>query len=173
MANNPKPQSKNQAMNEFNILGKLVIGLAFVLLLSVSFYAVIFLIFGMLPTFMASSIDKRSGKFASRTIGAFNFTGTVPFLIDIWVSSDPFNTIKDIVMDPVVWIIVYGSAGFGWFMIWIMPQIVSVAFTTQADIKIHKLHFDRDKLVEEWGDEITYYTTRSKRKIEVQKSDTE
>ena len=59
------------------------------LLLVISHYAIVFLLLGMSPAIVARIADKRIGNCASRTIGAFNFMGMLPFLFELVRHPDP------------------------------------------------------------------------------------
>lgn len=134
----------------------LVIG---AILFTVSHYATIFLILGMTPAIIARITDKRIGNSASRTIGAFNFMGIVPYLFELYNSTDKALMAKHIATDTKTWVFVYSAAAMGWVAVWIIPQIISIIFSVRAQIRIHRLETSQKKLVDEWGEEVTDGTT--------------
>lgn len=138
----------------------IIIGIGIFLFL-VSTYALLLLIFGMSPTFAASMTDKRYGNCASRTIGAMNFIGLVPFLSDLINSNDPAETAKIIVQSPQSWLFIYGCASIGWIMIWIIPQITSAIFSIKAENKITVIESLQKRLEDEWGTEIKEIAQKS------------
>jgi hypothetical protein len=120
-------------------------------LLLVSHYAVIFFLLGMSPALVAGIADRRIGNCASRTIGAFNFMGILPFIFELMKAGDRAEKAQQIATDPSIWMFVYSSAILGWAMIWMVPQITAAIFTVRAEIRVGRLKRSQDQLVEEWG----------------------
>ncbi len=136
------------------VVGKTILVLACILIATISIYALVFLILSMMPAVVASVIDRGHGKCASKTIGAFNFMGVLPFLFELWKGKESVGAVQNLITDPYVWLLCYGAAAFGWMMVWIMPQFIAFIFTARAQIKISSLKEDQQKLVDEWGEEI-------------------
>lgn len=137
-----------------SIVIKIIASLIAFAALVVSGYAFIFVLFGMLPTIVAMTIDRRVTRSASNTIGAFNLMGVMPYLIQLWNSSDVSQEAQHILTDVYVWFYIYSAAALGWIMIWIMPQIWANIVISRAHNKVAQLEQAQEKLVEEWGEEV-------------------
>lgn len=141
------------------LIGSLVV-LAVILLMGVvARNAIMFFVVGMAPTIVSIFMDKRGGNCASRTVGAFNFMGILPFLFQILTSTDKVSTASEISTNFTIWAIVYGAASMGWLMIYIIPQMTSAVFTVRANARIDQLTKAQLELIEEWGKEVADGTT--------------
>lgn len=136
------------------ILGK-VVGLFVVAwLISVSYYAFAFFALGMLPAIVAIIVDRGAGRFASKTVSACNFVGILPFLFDIGMTYEQSLATKQLMAEPITWLVIYGFAMVGWMMIWVLPQVTLIIFTMRADVKTKNLQKEQDELLDEWGEEV-------------------
>lgn len=149
-----KTAAASKDMQRFSTLGNSIFVLTAILVISLSFYAFLYLILSMLPTLVAYFNDKSAGKSASNTVGAFNFMGVMPILFKIWNSGDVSTSVKGLITDPQVWLLGYGAASLGWLMVLFMPKLVSSIFTSRSDTRIQNLKKSQDKLVEDWGYEV-------------------
>lgn len=150
-------KSAQKAGNELkglSIVGKLVGLFVMAWLISISYYAFAFFALGMLPSIVAIIADRGAGRFASKTVSACNFVGVMPFLFEIGMTYEPSIAAKQMMSQPLTWIIIYGLAMIGWMLIWVMPQITLIFFTLRADIKTKNLLEDQKRLLDEWGDEV-------------------
>ena len=114
----------------------------------------IFLFFGMLPSMAAYVVDHDKRKYVCSTVAALNFAGVFPFMMDIFKQGGSFDTVKAILSDPIIWFIVYGSAGLGWTLIWISPIIAALALDGIYRGRIIHLEIVQKHLEEEWGEEV-------------------
>ena len=108
----------------------------------------------MLPGIIVFLADWRPGKFASKTIIAFNLAGLTPYAAAIFSSGSPNNTAINILRDPTVWMVVYGAASFGWIVVFLIPHITKMYLQIKAEHTINKLSHFQEKLTEEWGEDI-------------------
>lgn len=144
----------NKQISQISMASKILIFLLGIYLFVLSPFAVLFLLLGMLPGIVASMIDRRKGKLASKTVNAFNFIGLAPFIRDISMSQDPVGVSQQMLSDIYVWLLVYSAAGFGWVMLWIMPQITVVFFIAKVTFRVERLKSEQNKLIEEWGERV-------------------
>lgn len=117
-------------------------------------YLVVMIIVSVLPAIVASVVDRRPRKFASKTVTCFNIAGLLPPLFDTFLSSNPDLAAQHQLADPFTWIMVYGFAGFGWLVVFVIPQMVFLFLVVRSDHTIKKLEAKRNELVEEWGDRV-------------------
>ena len=151
-----------------NIVGKIVGLIVIIWLVSASYWAFGFFVLGMMPAILSMLFDRGAGRFASKTVSAFNFVGIVPFLFEIAQAFDRSLAAQRLMLDFWVWVVVYGTASLGWVTIWLFPQITVIIYAVRADNKISKLKKERDELIEEWGEEVKEGTKLKNNKPKVQ-----
>lgn len=149
-----KKHTSHKDVQRFGLLGNSILILTSLLVISVSFYAFLYLMLSMLPTLVAYFNDRSTGKSASNTVGAFNFIGVMPSLFKIWRSGEASATVQGLITDPNIWLVCYGCASLGWLMVFFMPKLVSYIFTSRSDARINTLKKSQEKLLEEWGYEV-------------------
>ncbi len=109
---------------------------------------------GMMPGIVASILDSRPGKYASKTVLMFNLSGMLPQFASIIMSSAPNTTAQGMLTNPYTWLWVYMFAAFGWVLVHFIPQIVFLYLSLRAEYTVKKLHGFQDTLLNEWGEEI-------------------
>jgi hypothetical protein len=147
-------KSKDQSLAGIKIFIRIIFIISGVLILAISRYAFIFFIFAILPSITALSMDKRSNKFASSTICAFNITAVMPYLFDFLTAQDISASAKQFIGNIHIWFAIYGTTSLGWVMIWSVPQICGKIFQARALTKIHQLKTRQNAIIEEWGPQI-------------------
>lgn len=152
MANN-KDKSE-QSLTGMIIITKIISVIIGIIILAISRYAFTFFILAIMPSITAVVIDKRSNKFASSIICAFNITGIMPYLSELWNLDEINDIAKRLISDIHVWFGIYGTTSLGWIMIWAVPQICGKVFQTRALVKINQLKTRQLQIVEEWGPEV-------------------
>lgn len=152
-----KKEKKKKSSGELiglGIFGKIVCVAVIVWLVSVSYYAFAFFVLGMLPSILSVVIDKRGGRFASKTVSACNFIVIIPYLFDIGLTYERDIYSKQLMAQPETWLIIYGFASIGWMLVWLVPRLTLIVITVRADIKTQKLVAEQKVLLDEWGPEI-------------------
>ncbi len=119
-----------------------------------SMYSVVIVMFGMLPGLIAMIVDQDPRRYISKIVLTFNATGVVPYVVKILSGSGSGSVAIEIIIEPKTWLTIYISASIGWLVYWIFPQIALFLNNVKTQIRLQKLNYDLDKLVEEWGDEI-------------------
>ncbi len=113
-----------------------------------------FVAVGLLPGMAALITDSRPGRFASKTIIAFNLSGMTPHLASIGYSGSPNQTALAIMRELETWTLVYGFAGFGWVLVFLIPHIAALYLEVKATYTIKKLEEFKNALADEWGDKV-------------------
>ena len=117
-------------------------------------YLVVLLVVSLLPAAVATIVDRRPRKFASKTVMCFNLAGLFPAMFDTFMATDPDLAAQQQLADPYIWLMVYGFAGFGWLVVYLIPQMVFLYLVVRSDHTIAKLEVRRKELLEEWGDRV-------------------
>lgn len=133
-----------------------------VLIVLLSFAAVLFML-GMLPSFVANYADTTKDRNHVRIIAACNFSGVLPYLAQLYkkgeITSDAVNAL---LLNPTVWLVMYGAAAFGWLLVWFFPRAVHFVLNLVQDTSVKGLRDKQQQIVDEWGLEVE---TTSKRAL--------
>lgn len=113
-----------------------------------------FLFVGMLPGIVTGILDSRPGRFAAKTVIAFNLSGISPHTAAILASGSPDNTAVSIFTNPTAWLLVYGFAAFGWGVVYLIPHIAQLYLEIKANFTVKKLQYFQERLIDEWGDNV-------------------
>lgn len=117
-------------------------------------YLFIFVTTGLMPGIVANITDRRPGRFASKTVMAFNASGIIPHLSAIITSGTPNSTSATLLTDPHAWLLIYGFAAFGWGVIYLVPHIVQLYLEMRAGYTTQKLLQFQKILEDEWGENV-------------------
>ena len=112
---------------------------------------VLILCVGMLPTAVAFLVDRRREKYTTLCVGSMNFVGVIPFLAALWTEDHSFDMAFTILGDPFGWLVMLGSAGIGWSIFFVAPNIVAMFMAARIEQRIERLKSRQTELVEEWG----------------------
>jgi hypothetical protein len=114
----------------------------------------VFILIALLPGIVAGLTDTRAGKFASKTVIAFNVAGMVQFLGAILMGGSPNLTATEVIYDARTWMQIYGFAAFGWGVVFAIPHITQLYLEITATYTVKKLKKFQDALVDEWGEAV-------------------
>ena len=112
-----------------------------------------FICFAMAPAIAAYFIDRLPGKSTSTTITYFNLAGVGIFVMKILQGKMSIHNVSDAI--NLHWfLVVYLFAGFGWFLIWILPKIVISLSEYRIQKRITTMEDKLTELAEEWGESV-------------------
>ncbi|MBN8827118.1 MAG: hypothetical protein J0H68_00220 [Sphingobacteriia bacterium] len=140
-----------------NIVLRIVLAIFSIATFLISGYAFAFIMLALLPTMVIYSIDKRTNKTASNTVGAFNIIGLMPYIIELLNSGlDASDKAQAMMSNMQIWIVIYGATSIGLVIIWVLPQISGNYFVYREQKKIEKYIEEQKKLFEEWGPNVGF-----------------
>lgn len=113
--------------------------------------SVLILGIGMTPTFAAMITDRRREKYATLCVGCMNFTGVLPFMVELWTKDHSYDKAFEVIGDPFTWLVMFGAAAIGWAIYFVAPGIVGMFIAMRADQRIQRLRRRQRDLIEEWG----------------------
>ncbi len=113
-----------------------------------------FLFLALIPLLLSTLWDKKPGRFASKTVAAFNVTGLFPYIMAISSSGSPDSVALATIYDSKTWVLVYGFAIFGWAVILLIPKITLIFLEIRSKFMINKMETFQKELLNEWGEEI-------------------
>lgn len=130
--------------------------LIFGLLCSLIFMpTMVLLIVGMLPTLVATFIDRTSEKTRGLTVGAMNLAGCMPFLLQLWSTTNSVERAIEIIVDPRTIIVMYCAAGVGYIVDWAVSGLVASIMVQTSAARLQNISKRRAELIERWGREVT------------------
>lgn len=112
------------------------------------------LIPGMLPTIVALITDRDREKALALTVGATNFSGCLPFVLQLWAMGQNFDNAMKLMRDPMTWFVMLASAGVGYAIYMVVPGIVASIMAGSAVGRIKKLQSNLEELKRIWGPDV-------------------
>jgi ABC-type transport system involved in multi-copper enzyme maturation permease subunit len=113
--------------------------------------SVLILGIGMTPTLAAMITDRRKEKYATLCVGCMNFTGVLPFMVELWTNDHSYDNAFRLIGEPFTWLVMFGAAAIGWAIYFVAPGIVGMFIAMRADQRVQRLRRRQRDLVEEWG----------------------
>ncbi|MBP7251963.1 MAG: hypothetical protein KBA75_00600 [Alphaproteobacteria bacterium] len=109
---------------------------------------------GMMPTLVALVTDRDREKALALTVGATNFAGCLPFVMQLWSMGQNFDNALKLMRDPMTWLVMYASAGIGYLIYMIVPDVVATVMAGSASGKIARLQKNLEELQRVWGSDV-------------------
>lgn len=103
---------------------------------------------------VAFVVDLTPRKYAARSVGFMNFSGTLPFLLSLWSGPHDLVSAMKILTDVYAWLVIYSAAGAGWLIFLGMPSVAGIIMQIHSARRIRTLESRRKKLIREWGEDI-------------------
>ncbi|MCW9035175.1 MAG: acyl-CoA synthetase [Alphaproteobacteria bacterium] len=152
MARAPKPpptgKKKGLSWTGISII-ILAIGLVIV-----AMPTVFLLIFGLLPTFASLVTDKTYQRSVTFCVGALNFSGLFPYLLDLWGGANTMAAAGGIITDVFALFIIYGAAAFGFMVFSSVPAMIGSFLTVVNERRMKVLRKTQQSLIKEWGEDV-------------------
>ncbi|MEM6811671.1 MAG: hypothetical protein AAF549_04305 [Pseudomonadota bacterium] len=122
------------------------------LIMAIVFMAsTLLLLVGMLPTIIAALIIQYKYRSKVLTIGALNFAGCFPYLLNIWMSQDRVSAMLDAISNPITIIVMYGAAGIGYVLNDFVTKAVKVMMMQSAKKRLEAIEKEKKNLEDRWG----------------------
>ena len=144
-------------------LRALVYVIGVILMTVVLKFAVLLLLIGMLPAFVARYVDSSDDCNNSRVISYCNLAGVLPFIAELFKKGISSEAVSNTMLTPHVWLVMYGAAAFGWALVWFFPQAVYFVLDIAQNSTIAKLNTRQQQIVDEWGLEVEKTSRRALR----------
>ncbi|MEM7679476.1 MAG: hypothetical protein AAF182_00525 [Pseudomonadota bacterium] len=133
---------------------KIMVG--FVIISAVVFLpSTMLLIVGMAPTFVATFIVRKNRRSKAVTIGSMNLAGCIPALLHLWTKGHTIEKSFDMMSNPMVVVIMYIAAAFGYILYWSIVTVVSGVMYQKAVKETDTLRKAQEDLIKRWGLEVT------------------
>lgn len=143
-----KKSKKSGKLGVFTIIVLLCFAMPFIM------PTVTLLLLGMVPTYVALGTDNDPEKSGAVSVGAMNFAGIVPFVIDLWTKGQTMGNALHILGDANSWLIILGASAVGQLIVYAIPQALATLTLAQAEMRIKTMRKNLDMLKESWGPEV-------------------
>lgn len=117
----------------------------------------IILVFGMMPTLAILATDKSIGKSRTICVGAMNFAGCFPFLLEFWsgFGQQTIDNAFNIISNVETIIVIYMLAAGGYAIDKTVTGITASIIIQKSERRLKKIGEEQKKLVERWGEKVT------------------
>ncbi len=151
MAKDDKKSGKKKSGGKLGMFSALII-----ISLAVPFMmpTVFLVLVGLIPTYVAFATDNDAQKSGAVSVGAMNFAGILPFIIDLWSKGQTMTNAIQIMGNANNWLIILGAAAIGQMVVYAIPQALATLTLTQAESRAKALRKNLDLLKESWGAEV-------------------
>ena len=129
---------------------KLILAVTAVVIFMFSRHAFIFFSAAILPAITVIFSDKGTHKCASATICTFNLMGVTPYLRELWHAHSIDDAAREIISDPIAWLMIYSTAFVGFLIYITLPAIIAQMYVAKANIRIATLVGHRNRICTEW-----------------------
>jgi hypothetical protein len=137
-----------------SLLRQLGFGFAIIAVCIAALPSAVMLCFAMLPTMCAYMVDRLPQRYATRCVGALNFAGAWPYLLNLWRTGHSMVNAMQIMIDPLTWLVIYSAAAAGWLCFLSFPAVTWALMDVFSGRRIAHLRREQQKLIEEWGDDV-------------------
>lgn len=152
---------KTRKRSKFRVILYLI---GFILLIVALSFGAVLVTLGMLPSFVASYVDGSKDRNAFRVVAACNFSGVLPFLVDLLRKGEiTSDNVYSILFTPHAWLAMYGAAAFGWALVWLFPRGGHFALQIVQKSSANSLREKQQQIVDEWGSEVEATSRRALR----------
>ncbi len=120
-----------------------------------STHTLFLILFGMLPGFIASIVDRYLSRDLTKIVILFNFSGISPYLVQILFHTDQVQEIAiKLILTPHTWLYIYTFSAVGWIVYRSFPNISLLIKNITIQLRINELTNELEKLTDEWGNEV-------------------
>lgn len=120
-------------------------------LLFFSQFAFIFFCIAMIPSVIASFIDRQYQSHMSSTICTFNLIGVLPYLSKFWNAPQIDVAARYISTDISSWVVIFGSALLGQILFWFLPPVVAKLYILKCKVEASLLKSTKEQICSEWN----------------------
>lgn len=149
----PPPPRRRTGKRPTPVLINLIYTIGVIGLLFTVLPTALVLVVGGLPTLVAIVVDRSPRHYLTRCVGFLNFAGVAPYLVKIWMHHTVLAAMQ-MLIDPFVWLVMYGSAAIGWTIYLSAPSIAWLQVEIMGTRRIAALHTRQHQLVAEWGEDV-------------------
>ena len=123
---------------------------------AVVFSAMSILLFvGMIPTIVAALVDRSKYRLRTWTVGAMNFAGCAPFMLEVWRKGATIENALSYISQPRTIVVMFAAAAMGYVIDWAITNLVSSFMVQRGKSRQKEIEKQQKELIQRWGVEIT------------------
>lgn len=115
---------------------------------------VIFMGIALIPTLVALMVDKSARRYCGITVGALNFSGALPYLLDLWLKDHSVPHALTLLANVFNLMVILGASAFGWMLYVVTPLLVSGAMSFSSSNRTSNLKTKQQDLLAQWGPDV-------------------
>lgn len=117
----------------------------------------VLIVFGMMPTIAAYTIDRTTGRNKTICVGFMNFAGCFPFLLDFWTKfgEQTLENALSIIADVQTVITIYLLAAGGYAIHVAVTGITSSLIMQRSSSRVAAIKQEQKTLIDLWGQKVT------------------
>ena len=142
-----RPQAPARGVRGFGFFVMFTIAACMMLALP----AFIMLSMASIPPIVAYYVDRDREKHAALAVGSLSFAAVLPYCLDLWLGSFTVRQVMLILSDPFTWLVVYGAAGIGWLLYFMLPNAAYSYLKLVSEQQMLSLRKEHRAMVAEWG----------------------
>ncbi|HEC90246.1 MAG TPA: acyl-CoA synthetase [Alphaproteobacteria bacterium] len=128
--------------------------LVFVSAVIISLPTVLLLFFGMLPSIVAFIVERTKPRYAAICVGAMNFSGVLPYLLDSWGGDHSVTEAMNMLTNVFSLMVMYSASAFGWLVFVAVPPVVVTFLAVINERRIAQLRKRQQEIIAEWGNDV-------------------
>ena len=115
---------------------------------------IVLVLIGLLPTLAELFIDNDPDRSSTAAVGAMNFAGLTPFLLDLWLKGQTMDNAFHMLTSSSFWMFGLGAAGIGKLIVFAIPQAITLLTCARYESRLKTLRHNLETLRETWGPEV-------------------
>lgn len=118
------------------------------------FPTIILVLLGLIPTIIELFIDHENEHSSTAAVGAMNFAGIVPFILDLWTRGQKLSDALAILETPSTWLFMLGGAAVGKLIVFAIPQAMASLTLARYEARLKLLQQHQEQLKSNWGADV-------------------
>lgn len=112
------------------------------------------LIPAMIPTLVCLITDRDREKALALTVGATNFAGILPFILQLWQMGQNLDNAMRLMRDPMTWFVALVGAGVGYLIYMVVPGFVATVMAGTAGGRVARMQANQEIMIRIWGPDV-------------------
>ncbi len=160
-----KKSSSNAPKNKGSFLNKLMIGMIVLCVMIIFQHGFLFLVVGLMPSIVAHYLDFTRRRTRFHAVFACNMAGMVPFMAKMLENVGSSSYVTGLMSDSLNWLIIYSAAGFGWFLVYIVPIFARIFISITNQGQVARLKHIQDSITKDWGEEVASTVNNKEKEV--------
>jgi hypothetical protein len=161
-----KKSSSNKPKKKGSFLNKVMMFIIVLSIMVIFRSGFLFLVVGLMPSIVAHYLDITRRRTRFHAVFACNMAGIVPYMAKILENIGNGNSyVTGLMSDSLNWLIIYSAAGFGWFLVYIVPIFARIFISIVNKGQVARIKLIQDGITKDWGDEVANTVNNKNKEI--------